>query len=117
MKLTGTDTPEKAAEVLSKYFDRVVVKLDAAGCLLMEEGRMQVVPAIPDTVFRDATGAGDAFLAGFLYGLYHGYSFAETVLCGNIMGARCVSGIGCLTNGYSEPEFLAIFDRYREMTY
>ena len=115
MKLTGTDTPEEAAVVLSAYFDRVVVKLDAAGCLLMENGRTQVIPAIPDTVFRDATGAGDAFLTGFLYGLYHGYTFPETVLLGNIMGARCVSAVGCLTAGYTEEEFLAVFDRYRHL--
>ncbi len=45
----------------------------------------------------DTTGAGDAFLAGFCYGLYHGKS-AESILYGNLTGATSVTQVGCLTN-------------------
>ncbi len=112
MKLTGTDTPEKAVEVLSRYFPRVIVKVDADGCLIAEEGKLSRIPAIPDTPFKDATGAGDAFLAGFLFGLYHDLPFRTCVLCGNIMGARCVTAVGCLTAGYTQEEMWNLLKRY-----
>ena len=111
MKLTGTDTPEAAAEILSGYFPKVIVKLDSAGCLIMEDGKASVVPAVPGTVFRDATGAGDAFLAGFLYGLYHDFPFRKCAVCGNILGAKCVTAVGCLTAWYTEEEFLAVLEK------
>lgn len=109
LKITGTDNPEAAAEVLSRYFPRVIVKLDSRGCLIRENGHQQVIPAIPGMVHRDSTGAGDAFTAGLLYGLYHHYSFPECVLFGNITGGKCVTDVGCLTARCTEEELLAHF--------
>jgi len=106
LKLTGTDTPEKAAEVLSRYLKTVVIKLDKDGCLLYENGEFQTIPVIPGIKAVDSTGAGDAFLAGFLYGIYHGYSSAEAVLFGNLTGGTCVTAIGCLTASLTEAELL-----------
>lgn len=41
----------------------------------------------------NSTGAGDAFLAGLMYGLYHGYLFADSVApFGNITGGKSVTG-------------------------
>ena len=112
LKITGTDTPEAAAEVLSQYFPRVIVKLDRDGCLIRENGVQRVIPSIPGITCVDSTGAGDAFTAGLLYGLYHGYSFAECVLLGNITGGTCVTGEGCLTRRCTEEELLRQFRGY-----
>ena len=115
MKLTGTRTPEAAAQVLEGFFDRVVVKLDAAGCLIREHGVQSIIPAIPGYLHRDSTGAGDAFLAGFLYGLYHGYPLAECALFGNITGGKCVTAVGCLTAFCTETELLETAARCRHL--
>ena len=112
LKITGTDTPEAAAAVLGRYFPRVIVKLDSRGCLIQEDGRQRVIPAIPGLIHRDSTGAGDAFTAGLLYGLYHRYSFPECVLFGNITGGTCVTGVGCLTARCTEEELLTLFHTY-----
>lgn len=113
MKLTGTATPQAAARALAEFFPRVVVKLDAQGCLLLEDGVFHTVPVIPEYVHQDSTGAGDAFLAGFLFGLYHGRSLAECVLCGNITGGKCVTAVGCLSAWCTEEELLEKAERYR----
>lgn len=112
LKITQTDTPEAAAEVLSRYFPRVIVKLDRAGCLIQENGVQRVIPSIPGITCVDSTGAGDAFTAGLLYGLYHGCTFAECVLLGNITGGTCVTGEGCLTRRCTEEELLRQFREY-----
>ena len=113
--ITGTNTPEEAARVLSEFFQKVVVKLDASGCLIQENGVQQVIPVIPEYVHQDSTGAGDAFLAGFLYGLYHDCSLAECVLYGNITGGKCVTAVGCLTAYCTEAELLEKAARYRSL--
>lgn len=105
LRITGEDTPERAARALERYFDRVIVKLDKGGCLIREEGRAHVIPCL-SVPFADSTGAGDAFLSGLLYGLYHGASFSQSVLYGNITGGKCVTAIGCLSAYCTEDELL-----------
>lgn len=113
MKLTKTASPEAAARVLAEFFPQVVVKLDSAGCLIQENGVQRVLPVISEYVCRDSTGAGDAFLAGFLYGLYHHRTLAECALYGNITGGKCVTAVGCLTAFCTEEELLEKAERYR----
>lgn len=108
LKITNTDTSEKAAEVLSNYFNNVVIKLDKDGCLGMENGKSFIVSPIPDVQCVDSTGAGDAFLAGFIYGLFYDYSFKDCIKFGNITGGKCVAKIGCLTGYATENELLAL---------
>lgn len=114
LKITGTDHPADAARVLRQFFDKVIVKLDKDGCLILEDGQERIIPNIP-VVHRDSTGAGDAFLAGFLYGLYHDYSFAQSVLFGNITGGTCVTAVGCLTARLTEDELLDLAERYQPL--
>lgn len=111
LRLTGERTIERAAEKLSKYFSQTVVKLDGEGCYLLQNNRGAFVSPLPDVDFRDATGAGDAFCAGFMYGLYHGRDFVECARLGNVMGGLCVQEIGCVTRVVREEELLSLLPR------
>ena len=115
LKITGASTPDGAAEVLSQFFDRVIVKLDADGCLVREHGRNFRIGTIPEYRHRDSTGAGDAFLAGLVYGIYHDCGFRESVLFGNITGGKCVTGVGCLSCSCTEPELLETARKYHSL--
>src|SRR6185437_14482795 len=65
--LTGRDDPEAAARVLTAWYPQVVIKLAENGALFFANGRPPVrVPAPPVERVIDGTGAGDAFIAGFL---------------------------------------------------
>jgi sugar/nucleoside kinase (ribokinase family) len=65
--LTGREDPEAAARVLTAWYPQVVIKLAADGALFFANGRPPVrVPAPPVERVIDGTGAGDAFVAGFL---------------------------------------------------
>lgn len=65
--LTGSSEPEVAAKRLSSLFDGalIVMKLDADGALVCENGSMHRVPPSSNRLV-DATGAGDSFAGAFL---------------------------------------------------
>ena len=62
--LTGVLEPEAALSKLRKHARTVVIKLDQDGCIASDGGEVEhaSAPAIP---IVNATGAGDAFDAGF----------------------------------------------------
>lgn len=113
MKVTQTDSPLAALRVLAKYFKYPVVKLDKDGCMGMDENGVFTVPAIAEYTCVDSTGAGDAFLAGFMYGLFYEYSFRDCILLGNITGGKCVTAVGCLTAYWTEEQLLDRFKKYK----
>ncbi len=62
-----------AAALRAAGVGTVVVTLGAQGIAIDDGGQRAVVPPPPVDSVRDVTGAGDAFIAGFLYGmLRHG---------------------------------------------
>lgn len=106
LKITGTESVEEAAKVLSRYFENVTIKLDKDGCMLQTNKGTQVIPPMQDVVAVDSTGAGDAFMSGFMYGLYHDYPLDQCIRFGNVTGGTCVQGVGCLTKYVDEQQLL-----------
>lgn len=113
MMITDTKTPMEAAKVLSKYFKKVVVKLDSEGCIGMENGQSFIVPSIPEFKLEDSTGAGDAFLAGFIYGIYHSLPLYDSILLGNITGGKCITKVGCLAAEMDEDWLISMYEKYK----
>ena len=109
LKITGSANVDDALDILSRYFPQAMVKLDREGCLIKEGGVKTLIPPLTGITAVDATGAGDTFLSGFLYGLYHGHPFADCVRFGNITGGICVQAIGCLGKQVDEKELLALW--------
>ena len=112
MKITGENTPEKAALSLKKYFDKVIVKVDSEGCIGIDGDREFFVKSVDNFSCVDSTGAGDAFLAGFVYGIYHGYSFEECIEFGNITGGNAVTKVGVIGAKINENELIKIKNSY-----
>lgn len=82
---TGLD-PEAALNEIAKDCELAIVKLGKEGSLIKYKGEVTRVGSIPAKAL-DTTGAGDAYAAGFFYGLTNGYDMAT---CGKI--AALVSG-------------------------
>lgn len=110
LKITGESTVEGAARRLSRYFHDVIIKLDRDGCMLKNEKGVQVIPPMSGVQAVDSTGAGDAFMSGFMYGIYHDYPVDQCIRFGNVTGGTCVQGIGCLTRYVEEKELLKLAD-------
>ncbi len=108
LKITGTDTPEDAIQILGKFFEKPIIKLDKEGCIGIDNGRSVFVRSIESFINVDSTGAGDAFLAGFAFGLFYDYSFEESLLFGNITGGKCVTKVGALSAYVTREEMFRI---------
>jgi ribokinase len=92
--LTGEIAYRKAAEVmLGRGVPIVAVKLGSDGCYVTDGSERHLIePFKVDVV--DTTGAGDAFCAGFLYGLVNDKNLLECGRLGNFVASRCVMKMG-----------------------
>ena len=111
LKITGCSDARDAAAALKKYFDRVIVKVDKDGCIGIDETGMFFCKSVDEFKCVDSTGAGDAFLAGFCYGLFYDYPFSECIEFGNVTGGKAVTQVGALSGFVSEKELLEIRNR------
>ena len=92
--LTGARDPRRAFAALKKASAReVVLKLGKSGCLISRDGEPQHVPSF-DVRMVDSTGAGDAFVAGFLQARLRGWSPEEAAIAATAGGAAAVSFVG-----------------------
>ncbi len=114
VRLTGETDPKKAAAVLKQYLKTAVVKLDADGCLIYDGNSYTYVKSIDEFIRVDSTGAGDAFFAGFMYGIMKDEPIEKCVLYGNITGGKCVTAVGCTTAYFTESEMLAMAEKYKD---
>lgn len=110
-KLTGTKDYKEALKILGEYFEKTILKLGKFGCAGFD-GEYFTIDNIDEFKCIDATGAGDAFLSGFIYGLYNDFDFKKCILAGNITGGKCVTGIGCLTEYINEKEIVEYLNKY-----
>ena len=94
-EITGLDDPEDVARaLLDRGVSTVGIKMGADGCLVMtNEGQVIRLPAFQVDVV-DATGAGDAFAAGFIAGIWQDWSLEKAARLANAVGALCVTGLG-----------------------
>jgi sugar/nucleoside kinase (ribokinase family) len=89
--ISGERGPEAAAEWLrSRGVSTVAVTLGADGCWVTGVGR---VPA-PAVAAVDGTGAGDAFVAGFLYGMLEDRPPERCAALANRLGALATTAVG-----------------------
>jgi ribokinase len=93
--LTGLDYRE-GAEFFLKWCDVVVVKRGEKGCYVASDEGCYEVPAYKVKVV-DTTGAGDAFNAGFLYGLLKGKNLEDCARIGNYLASLCIQHVGART--------------------
>lgn len=114
LKLTGESDVKKAAVKLSEYLEVVIIKLDSEGCLIYQDEKFTFVKSIDEFVRVDSTGAGDAFFAGFIYGLMKDETIEKCVLYGNLTGGKCVTAVGCTTAYLTESELLALAEKYQD---
>ncbi|MEM2103597.1 MAG: carbohydrate kinase family protein [Candidatus Bathyarchaeia archaeon] len=71
----------------------VAVKLGSKGCYVAGGAERHHIKAFKVNVV-DTTGAGDAFCAGFLYGLINNKSLEECGKLGNFVASRCIMKMG-----------------------
>jgi sugar/nucleoside kinase (ribokinase family) len=108
-RLTGiSDERASLVEMKSRYGCGVVgMTLGARGALLYHEGSFLESPAfdVPGGC-RDTTGAGDAFHAGFLFGLLTGEEIESSLRLANATAALKCRSLGARTSLPNREELL-----------
>ena len=105
-KVDGTidvENIKKTMELFLEYGvrEKVIIHCSEAGFLLNRQGEFYVVPSLvlPEGYIKGSVGAGDAYAAACLYGIYHGYGdeylleFAAAAAACNLSGFDSVSGM------------------------
>ena len=92
--ITGkTDYCKSADFLIGRGAKIVAVKLGGDGCYVTDGRERHLVKPVKVKVV-DTTGAGDAFCAGFLYGLLNDKSLYECGRLGNLVASRCIMKMG-----------------------
>lgn len=91
--LTGTMISQKALDCLSKDVAVVAMTLGEKGALVSHQNQTIYVNPYPIEAV-DTTGAGDAFAAGFLYGITQGQSALESGRMAAAMAALVIGQLG-----------------------
>jgi len=94
--LTGKGWKEGAKTLLKEGVGIVAVKLSERGCYVTDGKEAHLVEPFRVNVV-DTTGAGDAFCAGFLYGLVKGKDLNQCGRLGNFVASRCITKVGART--------------------
>jgi len=92
--LTNLTEPARIADFFLNYGIKIVgLKMGIEGSYIRTQDEEIRLPAYKVRTV-DTTGAGDAFVAGFLAGIIMGWNLEKTVQLANATGAACVTAIG-----------------------
>ncbi|HZO02140.1 MAG TPA: carbohydrate kinase family protein [Burkholderiales bacterium] len=81
-------------DALAREVKGLVCTLGAKGSLILAGGQRHEVPAVAADAVVDPTGCGDAYRAGLLYGIAHGWDWPSTGKLGAVMGALKIAQRG-----------------------
>jgi sugar/nucleoside kinase (ribokinase family) len=102
--LTGETDPEKQAELFLHAGCKIaIITRGEDGALLMSAHETLEVPAFPVKVV-DVSGAGDAFVAGFIVGLLEQWSLADSLRFAGVIGASACTYLGCTGGVFTRAE-------------
>jgi ribokinase len=107
--LTGTGLEKGARKLLSLGVETVVVKMGMKGAYVTDGRTCGTVPAYGGPGL-DTTGAGDAFNAGFLYGVLEGMELMECGKLGAKVAWFSVQKAGARSGLPTQKELLEIED-------
>lgn len=109
--LTGTRDEVQAASILEKCAPGLLLlKQGPRGVYVTDfQGFAKLMPTLtdPDAVI-DTTGAGDAFISGFIAGLVNGLDTESCIHMGSASSALCLVSMGASTWGIPYADVLAL---------
>jgi sugar/nucleoside kinase (ribokinase family) len=102
--ITGCKDPVEQAETFQRLGARTtVITMGAAGAVLVGNGcrlRCSVFPI----EYVDGSGGGDAFDAGYIYGILHNMEPEDCLRVASALGASCVRAIGTTPGVFTRSE-------------
>jgi adenosine kinase len=100
-----------ALETLAREVKALIVTRGAKGSLVFTGGQVHEIAPVAAPQVVDPTGCGDAYRAGLLYGLAHGYDWATTGGLASLLGSIKIGTRGGQNHRFTRAE---IETRFRE---
>nr|MCR5102176.1 sugar kinase [Butyrivibrio sp.] len=94
--LSDMKEAEAARNILDLGTTNLIVKKGKNGCNVWNKNGCISIPACAVERAVDTTGAGDTFVAGFIYGLCNDMTIEECAKQGCITAAKCVQHVGAI---------------------
>ena len=102
--ITGAKDPVRQAELFHQMGARTaVVTMGGDGAVLVQDG-LRLRAGVYRVPFVDGSGGGDAFDAGYIYGLLHDLGPEDCLRVASALGASCVRAVGTTPGVFTGPE-------------
>jgi adenosine kinase len=107
-KLLEEKTGRKLEDI-ARQVKALVYTQGARGSLIFAAGQRHDIPCVQADEVVDPTGCGDAYRAGLLYGISHGWDWPATGKLGSVMGALKIAHRGGQNHHPPKEEIQARF--------
>jgi sugar/nucleoside kinase (ribokinase family) len=102
--ITGESDAVRQAEVFRGLgAGTAVITMGSEGAVLVQED-LRLRSGVYSVQYVDGSGGGDAFDAGYIYGLLHGLGAEDCLRVASALGASCVRSIGTTPGVFTRPE-------------
>lgn len=96
-------------EQIAERVDTLIVTRGSHGSEIFNQGKKILIPVVPAAQVADPTGCGDAFRAGMLYGLTHGFDWETTGRIASLLGSIKIAHQGPQNHSFTPSSFKAQF--------
>jgi len=94
---------------LAEHVEALIVTLGADGSVIHSGGETYAIPAAKCTAVLDPTGCGDAYRAGILYGIAHGWDWERTGGLASVLGAIKIASRGAQKHALSRDSVATLY--------
>ena len=101
----------RSLEDLAREVKALVCTLGAKGSVILAGGQRHEIPCVQAEKVVDPTGCGDAYRAGLLYGIAHGWDWPSTGKLGSLLGALKIAHRGAQNHAPAREEIEGRFKR------
>jgi adenosine kinase len=81
----------------------------ADGSVIHADGATYAIPAAKATAVLDPTGCGDAYRAGILYGIAHGWDWERTGGLASVLGSMKIASRGAQKHAVTRESVAALY--------
>jgi adenosine kinase len=104
-----TERTGLAMEALAERVEALIVTLGGEGSVIHARGTTFSIPAVKPTALVDPTGCGDAYRAGLLYGIAHGWDWQRTGQLASLLGSIKIASRGGQNHAVNRERIAALY--------
>ena len=106
-----SDRTGLSLSALAERVDALVVTLGGEGSVIHAGDATYAIPAVKPRALVDPTGCGDAYRAGLLYGIAHGFDWDRTGKLASVLGALKIASRGAQNHAVNREIVAALYSK------